>query len=90
FIVTRGARGAARASTLDALQEEHDRPFSAKELEDIDRAHGDRQRERHERKRQRRTRDSGEALKEHRKIASNERDGRRGPPRGRGGRRRRG
>jgi ATP-dependent RNA helicase HrpA len=89
FIVTRGARGAARASSLDALQEELDRPFSAKELEDIDRAHNDRQRERHERKRQRRTRDSGEALKEHRKLVSNDRDGRRGPPRGRGGRRRR-
>jgi hypothetical protein len=93
FIVTRGARGAARASTLDALQEELDRPFSAQELEDIDRAHGDRQRERHERKRQRRTRDSGDALKEHRKLVSNDADGRRGPPRGRGGggrRRRRG
>src|SRR6185437_15641989 len=89
FIVTRGARGAARASSLGALQEELDRPFSAQELADIDRAYSDRQRERHDRKRQRRTRDSGEALKEHRKLVSNERDGRRGPPRGRGGRRRR-
>lgn len=88
FIVTRGARGAARADTLDALQEELDRPFSAKEIEDIDRAHTERHRQRNERKRQRRMRDSTEALKEHRALSSSDQDGRRrhahGRRRGRG------
>ena len=97
FIVTRGARGAARANTLEALQEELDRPFTDKEIADLERAHEERKRERHDRKRERRVRDSGDALKEHRELTEEGADGRRGRPRGRfrppgsrpGGRRRR-
>ena len=38
--MTRGARGAARASTLDELQEELERPFTEQELAEIERADG--------------------------------------------------
>jgi ATP-dependent helicase HrpA len=38
FVVTRGARGAARAATLDALREELDRPFTDDELKQLDRS----------------------------------------------------
>jgi hypothetical protein len=37
FIVTRGARGAVRADSLEALQEELDQPFTRDELRDVDR-----------------------------------------------------
>jgi ATP-dependent helicase HrpA len=47
FIVTRGARGAARASTLDELQEELERPFTQEELAAMDRTDDERRRERH-------------------------------------------
>ena len=77
FIVTRGARGAARADTLDALQDELERPFTDAELADLDRARDARHRDRRDRKQQRRVREHGEQLKDHRK------------PRGAGGRRRR-
>lgn len=77
FIVTRGARGAARASSLEALQDELERPFTDEEIAQIERAHEERRRDRHERKRQRRVRDSGDALKEHRQLARPDRDGRR-------------
>ena len=71
FIVTRGVRGAARADTLEQLQEELDRPFTMKEIEDLDRRKDDEKRERRERHRERRVRDSGEALKDHRKVQGN-------------------
>jgi ATP-dependent helicase HrpA len=59
FIVTRGVRGAARASTLDALQDELERPFTDKEIAELDRANENKRRERHERGRERgRGRDS--------------------------------
>ena len=100
FIVTRGARGAARAKTLEELQEELDRPFTEKEIAEIERSADEHRRERHERKRERRTRDSGEKLKEHRKLGDAAADGRRKakgpggrfrpPGKPRGGRRRRG
>jgi len=77
FIVTRGARGAARAKTLAELQVELDRPFTDKEIADLERNHEEHRRERHERKRQRRVRDSGDALKEHRKLNEFGSDGRR-------------
>src|SRR6185437_17034596 len=51
FVVTRGARGAARADTLDALQEELERPFTEQELEEMNRAWEARREERRERKR---------------------------------------
>lgn len=51
FVVTRGARGAARASTLDALQEELDRPFTEEELEAMNRAWEEKREARRERKR---------------------------------------
>jgi ATP-dependent helicase HrpA len=38
FVVARGARGAARAETLDALRDELDRPFTAEEIAQLDRA----------------------------------------------------
>jgi ATP-dependent helicase HrpA len=79
FIVTRGARGAARASTLAELQEELDRPFTEKEIADLERNAEEQRRERQERKRERRVRDSGEKLKEHRKLGDEGADGRRQP-----------
>jgi hypothetical protein len=85
FIVTRGARGAARASTLAELQEELDRPFTEKEIADLERSADEQRRERHERKRERRVRDSGEKLNEHRKRGDDSADGRR-KPKGAGGR----
>jgi hypothetical protein len=85
FIVTRGARGAARASTLAELQEELDRPFTEKEIADLERGADEQRRERHERKRERRVRDSGEKLNEHRKRGDDSADGRR-KPKGAGGR----
>ncbi len=100
FIVTRGARGAARAKTLSELQDELERPFTEKEIADLERGYEEQRRERHERKRERRTRDTGDQLKEHRKLTESGRDGRRTTrsagfraPGGRGktrGRRRRG
>jgi len=68
FIVTRGVRGAARADSLEQLQEELDRPFTMKEIEDLDRRKETEKRERHDRQRDRRVKDSGEALKDHRKV----------------------
>jgi hypothetical protein len=50
FIVTRGARGAARAKTLFELQEELDRPFTEKEIADLERSADEQRRERHERR----------------------------------------
>jgi hypothetical protein len=85
FIVTRGARGAARASTLAELQAELDRPFTEKEIADLERSADEQRRERHERKRERRVRDSGEKLNEHRKRGDDAADGRR-KPKGAGGR----
>ena len=38
FVVPRGQRGAARATTLDALRDELDRPFTDEELAQIDRS----------------------------------------------------
>ena len=77
FIVTRGARGAARAASLGELQEELDRPFTAEEIAQLERASEERRRERHDRKRQRRVRDSEGQLKEHRQLSGSDRDGRR-------------
>jgi hypothetical protein len=77
FIVTRGARGAARAKTLAELQEELERPFTANEIADLERTHEEHRRERHERKQERRVRDAGGELKEHRKLGKSDDDGRR-------------
>jgi hypothetical protein len=52
FIVTRGERGAARAETLAQLQEELDRPFTERELAELERGHEERRKARHERKRE--------------------------------------
>jgi hypothetical protein len=64
FVVTRGARGAARASTLDALQEELERPFTEEELESMNRAWEARREERRERKRRERGRGGSDARPE--------------------------
>ena len=60
FVVTRGARGAARAATLDALQDELERPFTEAELEAMNRAWEARREERRDRKRRERGRGGGE------------------------------
>ena len=60
FVVTRGARGAARASTLDVLQEELDRPFTDEELEEMNRAWEAQREERRERRRRGRVGGGGE------------------------------
>ncbi|MGE5733320.1 MAG: DEAD/DEAH box helicase [Gemmatimonas sp.] len=77
FIVTRGARGAARGASLAELQEELDRPFTEEEIAQLERASEERRRERHDRKRERRVRDSEGQLKEHRRLSGSDRDGRR-------------
>jgi hypothetical protein len=86
FIVTRGARGAARASSLAELQEELERPFTEQELAELDRSAESRREERRDRKRDRRVRESGEQLKDHRRVADSRRDGRRDRPAKGGGR----
>jgi hypothetical protein len=65
FVVTRGARGAARATTLEALQEELERPFTDEELEAMNRAWEERREERRDRKRRERAgRGGGEGRSE--------------------------
>jgi hypothetical protein len=54
FIVTRGVRGAARAATLGELQDELERPFTEKELAEMDRAHEARLQDRKKRRDSRR------------------------------------
>jgi hypothetical protein len=84
FIVTRGARGAARGKTLAELQAELDRPFTEKEIADLERNQDEHRRERQERKRERRARTAGDELKEHRQTNQPGGDGRRRKgPRGR-------
>jgi hypothetical protein len=56
FIVARGARGAARAKTLGELQDELDRPFTDKEIADIERGADQHRQDRKERKRKDRQR----------------------------------
>ena len=82
FIVTRGARGAARASTLAELQEELDRPFTDTELEELNRAWEARREERRERKQQKRLRETERDLRRGRSDQNRGDD--RGRPRGRG------
>jgi hypothetical protein len=50
FIVMRGARGAARADTLEALQEELDRPFTREEIADLEQAQDNRRKQHSDRK----------------------------------------
>ena len=71
FVVTRGARGAARADTLDALREELDRPFTADELAQLDRAHAKVRDERQQRGRERGARDAARELRRGRGPARN-------------------
>lgn len=85
FVVTRGARGAARANTLGELQEELERPFTQEEIADLERSHEKKRRERHDRHRERRVRDAGDGLKDHRRVQSeDDRHRGRGPKRGGG------
>jgi ATP-dependent helicase HrpA len=65
FVVTRGARGAARGNTLAELQEELDRPFSQAEIEQMEREHQRHRDERHARKQQGRTKGAGRELEKH-------------------------
>ena len=66
FVVTRGARGAARASTLGELQEELERPFTDAEIAEIERAHEAHRRDRQDRRRDKRTRALGDRLQRNR------------------------
>jgi len=66
FIVTRGVRGAARASTLEELQEELERPFTEQEIAEMDRADEARRRERHERRREKHAKRARSDFKKHR------------------------
>ena len=77
FIVTRGARGAARADTLDALREELDRPFTDAELAELDRAADRRRDERKQNRQERHARKAARDLRRERGPAGDER--RRGP-----------
>jgi len=99
FIVTRGARGAARAGSLAELQDELERPFTEEEIAEIERSDDARRQERRDRKRDRRVDQTGDQLKDHRRVADSRRDGRRDrpgqgggryrPPESRGGKRKR-
>jgi ATP-dependent helicase HrpA len=67
FIVMRGARGAARASTLEELQEELERPFTEQEIAEMDRAQDERRRERHERRQEKHAKHARSKFDEHRR-----------------------
>ena len=77
FIVTRGARGAARADTLEALRDELDRPFTDQELAQLDRAADRRREERKQGRQERHARKAARELRRERAPAGDER--RRGP-----------
>jgi ATP-dependent helicase HrpA len=81
FVVTRGARGAARGGTLEELQEELERPFTRDEIEHLEREHHARRDERRERKRRDhfgRDSSGGDAFaRDDRKVPSDRSDGRR-------------
>jgi hypothetical protein len=77
FIVMRGARGAARADTLDRLREELDRPVTDEELAALDRAS---ERDREERSRKRNERHTKKAARELRRSrGAPDEERRRGP-----------
>ena len=84
FVVTRGMRGAARATTLEELQEELDRPFTREEIEGFERAKNRQRDERRERKRgERRGGSEGgddRFVRDDRKVPSDRNDGRRRKP----------
>lgn len=73
FVVTRGARGAARANTLAELQEELERPFTDKEIADLERAQDEYRRDRQDRKRQHR--DQHRRKKDDRRVSDSANDG---------------
>ncbi len=80
FVVTRGARGAARAASLDELQEELDRPFTPEEIADLERQHVERREAHKERRRQ------GRLHRQERELRDHARGGRDGDGRGPRGR----
>jgi ATP-dependent helicase HrpA len=81
FVVTRGARGAARGNTLEELQEELERPFTREEIERLERENNQERDERRERKRrglEGHSRGSSERfVRDNRKVPSERSDGRR-------------
>ncbi|HET9423781.1 MAG TPA: DEAD/DEAH box helicase [Gemmatimonadaceae bacterium] len=88
FVVTRGMRGAARATTLEELQEELDRPFTREEIEGFERMKNRDRDERRERKRRDRygeaspsdTSSDDRFIRDDRKVPSERSDGRRQKP----------
>jgi hypothetical protein len=82
FVVTRGMRGAARAATLEELQDELDRPFTREEIEGFERVKN-RQRDerRHGGRNERRGREEDERfVRDDRKVPNERSDGRRRKP----------
>jgi ATP-dependent helicase HrpA len=81
FVVTRGARGAARSTTLAELQDELERPFTRDEIETIEREHHAHRDERRERKRRgddgRGSFANDTGVREERKVPNDRSDGRR-------------
>jgi ATP-dependent helicase HrpA len=67
FVVPRGARGAARAATLDALREELDRPFTEDELAQLERAQTKSREERSKKRNDRGARDAAREFRHGRK-----------------------
>jgi hypothetical protein len=91
FVVTRGMRGAARAATLEELQDELDRPFTREEIEGFERVKN-RQRDerRHGGRNERRGREEDERfVRDYRKVPNERSEGRRRKPGLRAKRRRR-
>jgi ATP-dependent RNA helicase HrpA len=78
FAVSRGQRGTAKAATLEALQEELERPFSEEELARLDREWEARQAARRERKQRHRSRDAAREIRQERQRGRNDGHGRRG------------
>jgi len=77
FAVSRGQRGTAKATTLDELQAELERPFTEEELARLDRAWEERQAARRERKQRHRTREAARELRQDRHRGRDEGRGRR-------------
>ena len=77
FIVPRGARGAARADTLEALRDELDRPFTDDELAQLDRAAETRREDRQRGRRERQAKKAARELRRDRAPSGEERP--RGP-----------
>ena len=83
FVVPRGARGAARGTTLEELQDELERPFTRDEIEHLERSHdadGEGRRGRKRRYVEGRGSGGDGRVRDDRKVPRERSDGRRQPP----------